>query len=103
MTDAEMKIRYERQDPSILVNGEIGPRDHGRLSLRLVARARKDRVSVSLEHWHQPDGARVPVVCEALHHFAERELDRLIWALREARDEIRNQGRPTCDDPERGR
>lgn len=95
MTEAEMKSRYERSDPSILVNCEIGPRDHGRFSLRLVARRTTGRVAVSLERWHQPEGSPHPVAHDIVQYFPEQELGRLAWGIWSARQEVHAEGRET--------
>lgn len=95
MNQAEMEVLHERSDPSILVNCEIGPRNHGQFSLRLVARRFPGRIEVTLERWHQPDGAKIPVRRDVVQHFAERELASLAWGIWSARQEIHAEGRPT--------
>lgn len=95
MTEAEMKGRYEESDPSILVNCEIGPRDHGRFSLRLVARRLSFDIGVCLERWHQPEGAKLPVFYDRVQEFGERELGSLAWGIWSARQEIHAEGRAT--------
>jgi hypothetical protein len=95
VNDAEMKGREERSDPSILVNCEIGPRNNGQFSLRLVARRLRGRVAVSLEHWEQPEGAKQPCVRGVIQHFAEREMAALAWGVWSARQEIHAEGRAT--------